>query len=98
MPGSVLPSPGSLARTTPKPPGGVQPDTGAFNENEAFKNFDVAFPGLIGRSAMIPADDMQAFADFVLQIMYPPNPIRNLDDSLTVSQQAGKATSKFLKA
>ncbi len=72
-----------------EPPGGVQPDEGAFNEVEAFKNFDVAFPGLVGRSTMIPDDDMQAFTDFILQIMYPPNPIRNLDNSLTASQQSG---------
>jgi hypothetical protein len=33
---------------------------------------------------------MQAFADFALQIVYPPNPIRNLDNSLTSDQQAGR--------
>ena len=32
---------------------------------------------------------MTAFANFALQITYPPNPIRNLDDSLTAEQQAG---------
>jgi hypothetical protein len=32
---------------------------------------------------------MQAFADFILQVTYPPNPNRNLDDSLTPDQQAG---------
>jgi hypothetical protein len=32
---------------------------------------------------------MQAFANFILQITYPPNPIRNLDNSLTAEQQAG---------
>jgi hypothetical protein len=33
---------------------------------------------------------MQAFTDFVLQITYPPNPIRSLDNSLTAAQQAGR--------
>jgi hypothetical protein len=33
---------------------------------------------------------MQAFTDFVLQITYPPNPIRNLDNSLNAAQQAGR--------
>jgi len=33
---------------------------------------------------------MQAFADFALQLTYPPNPIRNLDNSLTSDQQAGQ--------
>jgi hypothetical protein len=34
---------------------------------------------------------MAAFATFALQISYPPNPIRNLDDSLTPTQAAGQA-------
>ncbi len=69
----------------------VQPNSGAFNEDGAFKTFNVAFPGLNGRHAMLEAQDMQAFADFVLQITYPPNPIRNLDNSLTPDQAAGRA-------
>ena len=36
---------------------------------------------------------MQAFADFILQVTYPPNPIRNLDDTLTPAQQAGRTSS-----
>jgi len=32
---------------------------------------------------------MQAFADFILEVTYPPNPIRNLDDSLTPMQDLG---------
>ena len=69
----------------------VQPDSGAFNEDGAFKKFNVAFPGLNGRHEMLEAQDMQAFTDFVLQITYPPNPIRNLDNSLTPDQAAGRA-------
>ena len=34
---------------------------------------------------------MQEFTDFVLQMTYPPNPIRNLDDSLTAEQTQGQA-------
>jgi hypothetical protein len=34
---------------------------------------------------------MEAFTEFVLQITYPPNPIRALDNSLTADQQAGLA-------
>ncbi len=33
--------------------------------------------------------DMDAFTDFILQVMLPPNPIRALDSSLTSDQQAG---------
>ena len=39
---------------------------------------------------MIPETDMQAFSDFALQIMLPPNPVRALDNSLTPDQQAGR--------
>ena len=34
---------------------------------------------------------MQTFADFQLQVLPPPNPVRNLDNSLTASQQSGQA-------
>jgi hypothetical protein len=33
---------------------------------------------------------MQAFTDFILEVTYPPNPIRNLDNSLTPQQRAGR--------
>jgi DNA-binding beta-propeller fold protein YncE len=68
----------------------VQPDQGAFDEFTAFMKFNVAFPSLTGRNEQIPAADMEAFTRFVLEITYPPNPIRRLDDSLTPEQQAGR--------
>jgi len=34
---------------------------------------------------------MQAFTDFALQVQLPPNPVRNLDNSLTPAQQRGAA-------
>ena len=67
-----------------------QPDDGAFDEVDAFTAFNVAFPSLNGRHAQLGAAEMQAFTDFALQITYPPNPIRALDDSLTAEQQAGR--------
>lgn len=72
-------------------PASAQPDTGTFDELAAFKKFSVAFTGLLGRSAEPNDAQMQAFADFILQVMYPPNPIRNLDNSLTPIQAAGRA-------
>ncbi|KYF51482.1 hypothetical protein BE08_37235, partial [Sorangium cellulosum] len=69
----------------------AQPDSGIFDEDAAFKTFNVAFVGLLGRDAPIPAADMQAFTDFILQVVYPPNPIRRLDNTLTPDQEAGKA-------
>lgn len=68
----------------------AQPDSGTFNEVAAFKKFNVAFEGLLGRSGPLTDVQMQAFADFMLQVTYPPNPIRNLDNSLTPQQQAGR--------
>jgi len=58
---------------------------------EAFNAFNVAFPGLVGRDEgeLTPAD-MQKFTDFALQIQYPPNPIRMLDNSLRVDEQLGR--------
>ena len=52
---------------------------------------DVRDPGLVGNAAQLSDGDMTAFATFALQLSYPPNPIRNLDDSLTPTQQAGAA-------
>jgi DNA-binding beta-propeller fold protein YncE len=69
----------------------VQPSSGAFDEDAAFKKFNVAFPGLLGRDTALAPDELQAFADFILQTTYPPNPNRNLDNSLTAAQEAGRA-------
>lgn len=73
--------------------GNAQPDSGAFDEQAAFKAFNVAFPGLNGRTEMLSDAQMQAFTDFILEVTYPPNPIRNLDDVLTEQQVLGM--SKF---
>jgi len=68
------------------------PQTGSvYNTDVSFRNFRVAFPGLLGRDGEMPESDMQAFADFILQVYLPPNPLRNIDNSLTASQSAGKA-------
>jgi DNA-binding beta-propeller fold protein YncE len=68
----------------------VQPDSGAFSEAAAFKAFNPAFVDLLGRSSQLTADEMQKFTNFILQVTYPPNPIRRLDNSLTPAQQAGR--------
>jgi DNA-binding beta-propeller fold protein YncE len=69
----------------------AQPNSGIFDEFNAFVSFNVAFPGLVGNAAQLSATDMSDFATFMLQATYPPNPIRALDDSLTPSQQAGQS-------
>jgi len=61
----------------------------AVDEDLSFRNFIEAFSGLLGREENIPEDDMQAFADFQLQVFLPPNPVRALDNSLTDAEQRG---------
>src|SRR6185369_16946231 len=68
----------------------AQPDSGTFDEVAAFKKFQAGFTNLLGRSGPIADADMEAFAAFMLQVTYPPNPIRRLDNQLTPSQQAGR--------
>ena len=61
----------------------------ALDEDLAFKTFNVAFEGLLGRTGPLTAPQMQAYTDFILQVMPPPNPIRALENTLTTDQQAG---------
>ena len=65
------------------------------DEDRSFRNFIVAFEGLIGKEGTVTTNEMQQFADFILQVQLPPNPIRRLDDTLrnpsapTPSEQRG---------
>ena len=68
----------------------VPPNGGAFDEVAAFKQFNGAFESLIGRSGPLSDAEMQAFTDFILQVVYPPNPVRSLDNTLTPDQAAGR--------
>jgi DNA-binding beta-propeller fold protein YncE len=72
-------------RTAPS----VQPDSGAFDEHEAFMQFRVGFTDLLGRKKFIPEQDLDAFANFMLQVTYPPNPNQPLDNNRTPDQEAG---------
>jgi DNA-binding beta-propeller fold protein YncE len=76
---------------TGQPVVSAQPDQGIFDEFKAFESFNVAFPGLLGRDSELSESDMAAFTAFSLELSYPPNPIRNLDDSLTPLQALGKS-------
>ncbi|MEY4429025.1 MAG: hypothetical protein RLZZ182_1714, partial [Pseudomonadota bacterium] len=60
------------------------------DSNISFLNFGVAFEGLLGMDKPLSKAEMQQFADFQLNVFLPPNPIRNLDNSLTAAQQRGK--------
>jgi hypothetical protein len=67
----------------------AQPNAGIFDEVRAFTSFNVAFPGLVDNVAELSDDDMNAFATFMLQVSYPPNPVRSLDNTLTDQQTIG---------
>jgi len=62
----------------------------ADDEDMAFRNFIVAFEGLLGRASLLPEADMQKFADFALSLVLPPNPIRPLDNQLLPNAAAGR--------
>jgi DNA-binding beta-propeller fold protein YncE len=73
-------------------PPGNPPSTAPCDEDLSFLNFIVAFEGLVGMDGTVTPAEMQAFTDFVLEILPPPNPVRNLDNSLTSDQQDGQNT------
>ncbi len=76
---------------------GTDPCTGSSlsnapcDEDHSFRNFIVAFEGLIGHNGLIATSDMQKFADFALQLMLPPNPVARLDGTQTAAQASGEA-------
>lgn len=62
-----------------------------LDEVGAFEAFNVAFDGLLGRDeGLLDAADMARFAQFATQIVYPPNPIRRLDNSLRDDEARGR--------
>ena len=71
--------------------GEVDPNGDYLDENAAFLRFNPAFTGLQGRAEQLSAADMQAFADFMLQLRYPPNPIKGLDNQDSAAEAAGRS-------
>lgn len=69
---------------------GAGRDANESLEHAAFTDFNVAFPDLLGSDALLAEADMSVFADFALEIHYPPNPIRALDNSLSATQAEGR--------
>lgn len=62
-----------------------------MDEIAAFEAFNVAFDGLLGRDEGLLTDaEMRRFARFATSILYPPNPIRALDDSLRADEARGR--------
>lgn len=80
-------------------------DAQTLDEKLSFKNFIVGFESLLGLDVVLtsadetdkPADvvqleqDVDAFADFMLAVQLPPNPIKPLDNIHSSSAQLGDA-------
>jgi hypothetical protein len=62
----------------------------ALDSDLSFRNFIVAFQGLLGNATMPTEVEMRKFSNFQLQVQLPPNPVRNLDNSLNAAQQRGR--------
>ena len=61
-----------------------------LDELAAFEAFNVAFEGLLGRDeGELDPNQMTLFAQFALEISYPPNPIRQLNNALRADEQRG---------
>ncbi|GMV99464.1 MAG: hypothetical protein AMXMBFR84_06030 [Candidatus Hydrogenedentota bacterium] len=51
-------------------------------DRDGLEEFNPAFVGLQGDDAMLTPQEMQEFEDFLATTHFPPNPFRNLDNSL----------------
>jgi DNA-binding beta-propeller fold protein YncE len=68
----------------------AEPTGAPCSEELGFRNFIVAFEGLVGLHGTITPAQMQQFTDFALEIMLPPNPVRPLNNTLGAAAQAGE--------
>ncbi|MGI9309454.1 MAG: PKD domain-containing protein [Gammaproteobacteria bacterium] len=69
--------------------GANDPGGSAYDEVAGFEKFNGAFEAVLGRAAPLPDHEMDELADYVMQLMPPPNPVRNLDNSLSPAQARG---------
>lgn len=51
-------------------------------DRDGLEEFNPAFMGLQGDDTMLTSQEMQEFEDFLASTHFPPNPFRNLDNSL----------------
>lgn len=71
--------------------GNASPPVDPLDETAAFLEFNGAFEGLLGRDeGPLRPEEMQRFADFVMGLIYPPNPIRQLDNALRDDEARGR--------
>nr|WP_227998139.1 YncE family protein [Pseudoalteromonas sp. SANK 73390] len=62
----------------------------AFDETLSFINFSSGFVSLNGMENPLSEEQMIEFWQFIKVLYLPPNPVRNIDNSLTASQQNGR--------
>lgn len=74
---------------------GINRIPGESLESAAFKEFNEAFMGLLARESELDTEQMQALTDFAMELTYPPNPHRTLNNSLSPDQAVGE--SMFLQ-
>jgi DNA-binding beta-propeller fold protein YncE len=65
------------------------PPQAPCSESFSFRNFIVAFEGLLGKKGTITPTQMQQFTNFTLQILLPPNPVRPLNNTLSGAAATG---------
>jgi len=67
------------------------PPADALDVEAAFKLFNGAFDPVMGREEGVIDDALMTdFAAFALELTYPPNPIRSLNDGFTPAEAAGR--------
>lgn len=59
-------------------------------DRDGLEGFEPTFKNLQGADAELPDDQMQEFKDFLATITFPPNPFRNLDNTLPTSIDTGE--------
>lgn len=58
-------------------------------DRDGIEEFNPAFVGLQAADSMLTTEEMQEYEDFLATIHYPPNPFRNLDNSLPTNLPLG---------
>ncbi len=70
----------------------ASPPGDAMDELAGFMRFDGAFDGLLGRDeGPVTEEEMRRFAEFAMGIISPPNPVRQLDNSLRPNEERGRS-------
>jgi YVTN family beta-propeller protein len=61
-------------------------------DRENFQAFNPAFVNLMGTGGQLSGSDMDAYTAFIETVRFPPNPFRNLDDTMPLSMQVPNQT------